>query len=74
MDVRDFEFWLGEADRDEISRRIAMMCSTRFAMWADAKQFQRSISDLQRRVSVFDGVYKQQVEENWSGLKSMRRG
>lgn len=74
MDLREFNFWLGEAERDEISRRVGMMSSVRFAMWADERQFSRFMSDLQRQIAVLDGSFSQQVEDNWAGLRSLKRG
>lgn len=74
MDVRDFEFWLSEAAREEASEMLLTMSTVRAATCADNEQYRRIVSDLEGMVCELAGRRAEEVRENWAFLRSLKRG
>lgn len=73
MDVREFEFWAGEAERQKVRREIETLENVRLAMWAKGDDFTRLIQALQ--ASIMTPVErKRQIEASWLQLRVIGRG
>lgn len=74
MDRREVEFWLREAGRVRALEEMAMLSMMRLAMWADGSTFKKAFEQLEAELPGSAASRQEEVDANWAGLKSMRRG
>lgn len=74
LDIRDFEFWLKEAQKNKISMQIDRLLSARFAYHAKGTEFAKALNELRFELHKLEGVAMEIVQENWQALIEKGRG
>lgn len=74
MDLRDFEFWLNEADRANRMSEVRMANASRFAQATEAKDFIKYIEGLFRDDEDYGAYRTDQVKQSWDELRARKRG
>lgn len=74
MDIRELDFWLREAAREEAAEMLLKMSTIRAATCADSEQYHRIVSDLEGTICELAGRRAEEVKENWAFLRSLKRG
>lgn len=73
MDVREFEFWSGEASRARIAREVSLMESVRLAMWAKGEDFAGYVGALRSQLMTAE-ERRRSVDNAWLRLRVVGRG
>lgn len=72
--MRDFDYWLKEAQKKKISEQIDRLLTTRLAMVGSGEEFGRAINALRFELQKLEGTAMDVVRENWEYIKLKGRG
>jgi len=72
--VRDFSYWLKEAQKKKISDQIDRLLMARLSMHASGAEFGKTLNALKFELAKLEGIAMKIVQENWEALKSKGRG
>jgi len=74
LDMRDFSYWLKEAQKNKISVQIDRLLMARFSMHAKGTEFGQAINKLRFELAKLEGIAMEIVQENWDALRLKGRG
>ena len=72
--MRDFSYWLKEAQKKEISSQIERLLETRISMHTSGTEFGETLNKLKFELAKLEGIAMKIVQENWEALKLKGRG
>jgi hypothetical protein len=73
LDVRDFTFWLREAERKVLNEKISDLRLSRMA-WADADYVQDELNMYQQALYELSGSMQQKIQSVWEEMKLKGKG
>ncbi len=74
MDAWDFTFWLREAKRRELLKRLWFIHDVRLAMHADEKQAQQVFVELKSTIAELEGSREDLAASTWRYIRAKGRG
>jgi len=72
--MRDFSYWLKEAQKKKILEQIDKLLMARISTRATAAEFGRTLNVLKFELAKLEGMAMEIVQENWEALKLKGRG
>ena len=72
--MRDFSYWLKEAQKKEISTQIDKLLMARMSMHSSGAEFGRAVNALKFELAKLEGMAMEIIRDNWEDLKQIGRG
>ena len=72
--MRDFSYWLKEAQKKRILEQIEKLLMARISTHATAAEFGKTLNALKFELAKLEGMAMEIVQENWEALKLKGRG
>jgi len=71
--MRDFSYWLKEAEKKKISDQIDRLLMARISMHASGTEFGSALNRLQFELRKLEGIAMNIIRDNWEDLKQIGR-